>query len=72
MTKTDQVIVAQAKATLHRAIDEMELTLDDILLLTALTTAFWAAHPAAIFQQLQDDTSEALAILRQPDNGVEQ
>lgn len=55
-----------AKALLHRAIDEMELTVDDVLLLTALTTASWAAHPAAIFQQLQADFATSLEDARQP------
>jgi len=47
-----------AKAALNSAIDQMELTVDDILLLTALATSFWISHPAAMFQQLQASCAE--------------
>jgi len=48
-----------AKAALNSAIDQMELTVDDILLLTALATSFWISHPAAMFQQLQASCAES-------------
>lgn len=61
-----------AKALLHRAIDEMELTLDDVLLLSALTTAFTLARPATLFQQLQGDFSTSLEAAGLPGAGAAQ
>jgi hypothetical protein len=48
-----------AKAALNSAIDQMELTVDDILLLTALATSFWISHPATMLQQLQASYAES-------------
>lgn len=66
---TPQVIpadLAEARAMLHRAIDEFPLSADDLRFILTLTTMAWGTPPAALYAQLRSCAQDADCSPAQP------